>query len=98
MTSSSTSSTLHRDPRALFTLGAALAALKAGSALALAAANSNLGSAVIGGLTSVAAGAAYEWLTDDDDDEDRDEKKNTLGQSPNCSDFAHFFIPAGPDA
>jgi len=78
-----------RDPRAIFTLAATLAALKAGAALASAAATSQLGSAVIGGLVSVGGAIAYDQLKD----EDRDEKKETLGQSPNCSDFAHFFIP-----
>ena len=86
-----------RDPRAIFTLGATLAALKAGAALAVWAANTPAGSAVIGYGISLGVGGAvvYNQIKDGafTQDEDRDEKKETLGQSPNCSDFAHFFIP-----
>jgi len=70
-----------RDPKALFTL----AALGAGIA---AAASSKVGLAVITGVSGGVAGAIGNWAL-----RDRDEKKATFGQSPNCSDFAHFFIP-----
>ena len=79
----------HRDPRIVFTIAAGVAAAKAAAATATAVANTNAGSAVIGAVASTASAALYDWWSD----EDRDEKKETSGQRPNCSDFAHFFIP-----